>query len=84
MGTSATPSLQDPASNGSVITIDQTANAVSPPSRLIQVSGAGSLNVTMEGGQTLILTVVDGQVLPIRVTSVDGADSDVTSVAVFW
>lgn len=75
--------LDSPASHGAVVT--PGASALATSTRAVYVGGAGNLNVTLVGGETVLFSgVTAGSVLPIRCSHILSASTTATSIVALW
>jgi hypothetical protein len=76
---STSPDLESPAAHAFLITPGSSPLAVYP--RGLYIGGAGNINVTMVGGETLVFTGLPaGALLPIRVSHVLATNTTATAI----
>jgi hypothetical protein len=76
-------SIMSSAIHGAAVT-PHDDNDLDYVTRAIYVGGTGNINVTMDGGETVILVAVQrGTMLPLRVTRVLATDTTATAIVAF-
>lgn len=76
--------LSSPCDNGAAITPNNNTD-LTYVSRAIWVGGAGSVNVVLAGGQTVLFTgILAGTLLPLRVTRVLASSTSATNLVAIW
>ena len=76
--------LSSPCDNAATITPNNDVD-LAYVSRGIWVGGAGTINVTLAGGQTVLFTgILAGTLLPLRVTRVLASSTSATNLVAIW
>jgi hypothetical protein len=76
-------SLPAPARNGAVVT--PGASPLASVTKGVYVGGAGNLNVTLAGGQTVLFSGIPaGTILPIRCTHILSTSTTATLIVALW
>jgi len=76
-------SIMSSAIHAEVLTPNDSAD-LDYVTRALYVGGTGNIKVTMQGGETLIITAVQvGTMLPVRVTRVWATDTTATNIVAF-
>ncbi len=77
------PTLISPASSAAAVT--PGASALANTARALYVGGAGDLEVTMLGGQTVIFSSVPaGSIIAVRATHVLNANTTASGIVALW
>lgn len=73
-------SIESPPTHAVAVTPDDD-NDLTHVTRYLYVGGTGNVKVTMQGGETVVLTgLVQGHMHPIRVSRVHSTDTTATAI----
>lgn len=76
--------LSSPCDNAAIITPNNDTDLIYV-TRAVWVGGAGTINVTLAGGQTVLFSgIVAGTLLPLRITRVLSSSTSATDLVGIW
>ena len=76
--------LSSPCDNAEIVTPDNNTDLAYVP-RGLWVGGAGSVNVVLAGGQTVLFAGIQaGTLLPLRVSRVKSSSTSATNIVAIW
>lgn len=81
--TSFGEALDWPADSAALVT--PSASPLASPSRALYIGGAGNVNVTTVGGDTVLFSsLAAGTILPVRVSHVLSTNTTATNIVALW
>lgn len=76
--------LSSPCDNAAIVTPDNDTD-LTYVTRGLWVGGAGSVNVVLAGGQTVLFAGIQaGTLLPLRVSRVKSSSTSATNIVAIW
>lgn len=76
--------LSSPCDNGAVVTPNNDTD-LTYVTRALWVGGAGTVNVVLAGGQTVLFSGIQaGTLLPLRVSRVKSSSTSATNIVAIW